>query len=237
MITITELSTYLKMNVPAWVTSTNYTAGQSLVTSSSVIYICLITHTSGTFATDLAAGKWRTSQLYGSLNAGKDFVHRYTGRNFTTGTVTEYFKGIDVPIYYAKEYPVTAVSSVSEFDEEDSAWESIFVDPDTVADSVHFNGVDSAIELYNGYSFSDGVRYRVVFTGGYTSGSEPQLVKRVALEQAKRDYMNSDEGGNFFALTAKNFGGQATSGQSLESEDAMNARHYEILDKFRNINI
>ena len=41
----------------AWVTATAYVVGD-LVTSSSRQYQCLVAHTSGTFATDLAAGKW-----------------------------------------------------------------------------------------------------------------------------------------------------------------------------------
>src|SRR6266566_3802569 len=43
-----------------WVTSTAYTASPaSTVFNGGKIYICLISHTSGTFATDLAAGKWQ----------------------------------------------------------------------------------------------------------------------------------------------------------------------------------
>ena len=41
----------------AWTTTTGYAYGD-LVTDSGSYYRCLTTHTSGTFATDLAAGKW-----------------------------------------------------------------------------------------------------------------------------------------------------------------------------------
>lgn len=41
-----------------WTTSTIYSVGQT-VHESSLLYICIIGHTSGTFATDLAALKWR----------------------------------------------------------------------------------------------------------------------------------------------------------------------------------
>lgn len=42
-----------------WVTATAYVASPaSTVLQSSAFYICLISHTSGVFATDLAAGKW-----------------------------------------------------------------------------------------------------------------------------------------------------------------------------------
>lgn len=43
----------------AWVTSTNYAVG-NMVTESGIVYICLVAHTSGTFATDLAANDWGT---------------------------------------------------------------------------------------------------------------------------------------------------------------------------------
>jgi hypothetical protein len=43
-----------------WVTLTNYTASPaSTVFNGSSIYTCLISHTAGVFATDLAAGKWQ----------------------------------------------------------------------------------------------------------------------------------------------------------------------------------
>jgi hypothetical protein len=44
----------------AWVTATAYTAGPpaSVVVQGGETYVCLLAHTSGTFATDLAAGKW-----------------------------------------------------------------------------------------------------------------------------------------------------------------------------------
>jgi len=41
----------------AWITSTGYVI-KDLVQESSVTYICTEAHTSGTFSTDLAAGKW-----------------------------------------------------------------------------------------------------------------------------------------------------------------------------------
>lgn len=40
-----------------WVTATAYVVGDYVV-SSSLTYVCLTAHTSGTFATDLAASKW-----------------------------------------------------------------------------------------------------------------------------------------------------------------------------------
>ena len=49
----------------AWLTSTAYLAG-AYVTNSGTLYRCLTGHTSGTFATDLAAAKW----IAASITAG-----------------------------------------------------------------------------------------------------------------------------------------------------------------------
>lgn len=40
-----------------WVTATSYAVGD-LVLQSNIVYVCMVAHTAGTFATDLAAGKW-----------------------------------------------------------------------------------------------------------------------------------------------------------------------------------
>jgi len=40
-----------------WVTATAYAVGD-IVLQSSIVYVCMEAHTSGTFATDLAASKW-----------------------------------------------------------------------------------------------------------------------------------------------------------------------------------
>lgn len=45
------------VDIPAWVTSTVYAVGTRVV-QSATYYQCAIAHTSGTFATDLAAVKW-----------------------------------------------------------------------------------------------------------------------------------------------------------------------------------
>lgn len=46
--------------VKTWVTGTAFTASPaSTVFNGSSIYICLVSHTGGVFATDLAAGKWQ----------------------------------------------------------------------------------------------------------------------------------------------------------------------------------
>jgi hypothetical protein len=44
-----------------WLTATAY-AANDLVTESNNLYVCIVAHTSGTFATDLAAGDWSSAR-------------------------------------------------------------------------------------------------------------------------------------------------------------------------------
>ncbi|MBK7979234.1 MAG: hypothetical protein IPK06_04325 [Ignavibacteriae bacterium] len=64
---------------PNWVTNTSYSAG-TIVTNSSAAYRCLVSHTSGTFSTDLANGKWNYegASLY---NHTRMPINTYVTRN------------------------------------------------------------------------------------------------------------------------------------------------------------
>lgn len=53
----TEVSIGLNQPV-AWQTGVTYAVNSTVVVNSLVLYRCLVAHTAGTFATDLAAGKW-----------------------------------------------------------------------------------------------------------------------------------------------------------------------------------
>lgn len=53
----------LASGVPAWVTATAYIVG-NFVTNGGTTYYCLVAHTSGTFATDLANGDWVVQTAY-----------------------------------------------------------------------------------------------------------------------------------------------------------------------------
>jgi hypothetical protein len=59
----------------SWGSGTVY-ALKDVVVESSTVYICTIAHTSGTFATDLAAGKWAVYQLdvTSAITFGDDFT-------------------------------------------------------------------------------------------------------------------------------------------------------------------
>lgn len=53
----------------AWLTGTPY-APSDLVETGGSSYVCIVPHTSGTFATDLAAGKWQIMAEKGAAGAG-----------------------------------------------------------------------------------------------------------------------------------------------------------------------
>ena len=53
----------------AWVTATSYVV-DDLVREDGNVYICLVAHTSGTFATDLTANNWELFASKGSAGAG-----------------------------------------------------------------------------------------------------------------------------------------------------------------------
>jgi hypothetical protein len=44
-------------SITDWATTTVYSVG-NYVQTGAIIYKCIVAHTSGTFATDLSAGKW-----------------------------------------------------------------------------------------------------------------------------------------------------------------------------------
>lgn len=78
------INQYLTLDIKeAWQTTTAYEV-QDLVTESGIVYICLEDHTSGTFATDLAANKWTIYQGLTALT-GISLVADYTDlRNYAS---------------------------------------------------------------------------------------------------------------------------------------------------------
>lgn len=81
----------IPLNPPAWVTATSYAVG-NFIKINSLIYRCIVAHTSGVFATDLSNGDWLLQagavpilQTFPSMNDGcsnpyfipTDFVKPY----------------------------------------------------------------------------------------------------------------------------------------------------------------
>lgn len=59
----------LTASAPNWVTSTAYVKGD-YVLQSSTLYKCIVDHTAGTFATDLAASKWQVYSFFSASSVG-----------------------------------------------------------------------------------------------------------------------------------------------------------------------
>jgi len=85
---LAELKAYNSLG--AWQTAYSY-AVKDVVSESSVLYVCLVAHTSGTFSTDLSSGKWAILQTdFQNLNVSGTFSGTFTG-TFTgdvSGTAT-----------------------------------------------------------------------------------------------------------------------------------------------------
>ncbi|WP_407122732.1 hypothetical protein [Bradyrhizobium sp. STM 3561] len=75
--------------VAAWLTATAYVAGPpaSYVTNGGSSYMCLVSHTSGTFATDLAAGKWGLVAQKGTDGTNGTNGASYGGTSTTSLTI------------------------------------------------------------------------------------------------------------------------------------------------------
>ena len=72
----------------AWVTATAYVVGSSVIQSNK-LYRCLIAHTSVTFATDLAAGKWVFAANLGVTGPASSIAGNVPIFHDTTGTVVD----------------------------------------------------------------------------------------------------------------------------------------------------
>ena len=90
----------LVRNFSAWVTSTAYAVGDTVATAG-VTYTCLVAHTSGTFATDLAAAKWAVAASSSSAPevAATDYLRLLVG-TVTTGTAGGQ---LEIEITYSSE--------------------------------------------------------------------------------------------------------------------------------------
>jgi|DEB0MinimDraft_6_1074348.scaffolds.fasta_scaffold21717_2 hypothetical protein len=81
---LAELKAYNSLG--AWQTAYSY-AVKDVVSESSVLYVCLVAHTSGTFSTDLSSGKWALLQTdFQNLNVSGTFSGTFSGD--LTGNLT-----------------------------------------------------------------------------------------------------------------------------------------------------
>jgi hypothetical protein len=89
-----------------WVTSTAYHVGDG-VTESGSSYVCLTAHTSGTFASDLAAVKWQLIAEKGDDGSGAGNYE--TASNLgSSAAIATHFGSSDIPVFLDDDVTVTA---------------------------------------------------------------------------------------------------------------------------------
>lgn len=87
---------------PDWATATSYYVGDFVIESSTT-YLCIVSHTSGTFATDLSGGDWEASEYRYLTDLEPFFIEAVTcklayllsykinqSQNFKQGLLQEY---------------------------------------------------------------------------------------------------------------------------------------------------
>lgn len=94
-----------KSSPDAWLTATSYEEGD-FVTQSSLTYYCLEDHTSGTFATDFAAGKWVQQSIY-------EIPTPYTEEDLFE---LKFERSADVLYIFHRDYPTR---TISRYDDDD----------------------------------------------------------------------------------------------------------------------
>lgn len=226
MITLNELLSFLNATIPVWVTATAYAKGEN-VTETGIVYVCLVDHTSGTFATDLAANKWRIESIYQqSVDSAIKFVEKCINRSTTTGNVTTTFNGQGGDVYYLNS-PLSSVTSVKKYDEATNTFLTIFDGSDTVSNSLYFNGSEGWVKLVNGYTFTLNELYEIVYVGiGETNAYiKQQCLEAAALMYYQTPHNNQDRLGR----TSKNTGGQSQAGESYNTIETFDSIETNLL--------
>lgn len=237
MITITELFSYMKVRVPAWITGTEYLK-DSVISNAGTYYVCLKTHTSSVFATNLAAGYWVEETIYeNSLEFGINFVNTYCNRIFVRTANFEFIfnepKGKTKNIVFLPNRPINSITSIKTRNATTNVYEDILTNTgDTIENSVILDQESGKVELLNGYIFQK--QNKIIYDGGFDT--VPSVLKSTAIEIAYKYFMNSPSGKGFIGLTSVNIGGQSSTGMGIDQrtlEDLYGPR----LKKFRNFSL
>lgn len=230
MITSAELFDYLNIQYPAWVTGTVYKKG-AYVINSGTVYECLEQHTaSASFATD--AAKWTSSHfISGAVSHGISAVNSYCNRDFRSAEYTDYFTAESSKNYhYLDNPPGSSISSILYHN--GTEYVTIFEGSDDIADSTRLE--KGRLILFNGYSFSAGTDYKIVYTGGYST--VPEIIKSITKEIAAWYYKSSGKGSDRLGVSSENNGGQSSDGKSFDTQ-GMTDRHKADLYQYRLQNV
>jgi hypothetical protein len=172
----------------SWGSGTVY-ALKDVVVESSTVYICTIAHTGGTFATDLAAGKWAIYQL--------DVTSAITfGDDFTVDTNTLHVDSINNRVGIGTTSPTTQFEIVAtnsrkfQFDTgkaflvgSNSSWASKYAFKSTNGTDLggfYAYGTDTALNYFNiGAAYNDGMISLITSTGSVGMGTVTPSSKAV----------------------------------------------------------
>lgn len=230
MITQAQFLTHMNISAPAWAAGIiNF---GDYVTSSNVIYQCTVAHT--------AAGSFDATKFTSNtvalqcVNAAINYVNRLCNRDFRSASYTDEFTGEGTTSHYVNNFPITTLTSIKSLNTDTGDWEDIFTSPDTIADSA--KSFDAGkILLLKGYTFSEGVIYQVVYTGGYADGASP--VNETCLEVAQDFWNNSAASGqSILGLSSENLGGQSSNGKGFNPE-SVSTRFEKALQTYRVPNV
>lgn len=210
----------MKIEQPAWLTATAYNYGD-FVTQSGTVYQCIVSHTSGTFNTDLNNLKWTASHfIQTSIDYAIARINAFLNTDFRSADYTMEFKGEGTSSVYAPVRPVSSVTSIKFYDTslDPPAYATIFNGSDTIANSVKVISASSEIILFNGYSFNAGTIYEIVLAGGAAAN---ELIKGACKEIAALYWKKSYQGDGLLGLTSRNMAGQGTESGGFNFEQAI----------------
>ncbi len=226
MISLQEFLSYLKLAVPEWAGNTVYSKND-LVFVDTEIFVCLVDHTSDAFDFQIDIANWREETVFQqSVDSAIKFVQGILNRNISSGNVTETFNGLGGDIVYLKS-PLSSVSTIKMYNEANNTFETIFTGSDTISNSVYFNGSEGWIKVVNGYGFTAGELYEIVYVGVEETDAyiKQQCLESAALFYYQSPHSNQDRLGR----TSKNVGGQASAGESfntIETFDSIRTNLY-----------
>jgi hypothetical protein len=166
---LAELKAYNSLG--AWQTAYSY-AVKDVVSESSILYVSLVPHTSGTFSTDLAGGKWAILQTdFQNLNVSGTFSGTFSGT--LTGDVTGDVTG-NVTGNVTGDVTGTATNSTHVFvvDNESTNENNLipFIEDATATGNV---GLESDGDFH--YNPSTGTLTATLLAGILTTASQPNI--------------------------------------------------------------
>ena len=230
MITVTELRQFLKIQPTDWITAFKYNAGDYVI-QSATLYECLITHTSGTFATDLTALKWAVNTFLGiCITKAVGEANTHTNRELNSETDTIFLDGTATNIIQLNNQPIDTVTLIQQYDGD--SWVDILDTGDTIANFTLTQGY--TLRLLGAYIFPQG-EMNIKITYSYSASQNEGLAKAI-LYNAAMIFYESPQGKNYFAKTSENLGGASSKGTGFDF-DAIKKEYIDLYNQNRVVNI